>query len=217
MKIDDTVGLYVHIPFRAAKCKYCNFYSLTGRDDLVAPYFNALKTEIASYEALNIDTIYFGGGTPTVVEPSKLAEIIDFTREKHNISEDCEITVECNPKTIDLQGFSRLYKAGVNRISIGLQSANDDELKTLGRTHTFADFLECYNSARQAGFENISVDLMFGLPGQGLHNYKETLKTIGKLDVTHISAYMLKVEDGTPLARKIQRFLTMTRLRICMS
>jgi len=200
MKI-NSIGLYVHIPFCAAKCNYCNFYSLTGRDELIAPYFNALKTEITNYSEVNIDTIYFGGGTPTYAGVLEIIGLIDFIREHHNVDENCEITVECNPKTIDLQGFSQLHEAGVNRISIGLQSANDHELKALGRTHTFADFLECYNSARTVGFENISVDLMFGLSEQNSDNFRETLEIVRKLDITHISSYMLKIEEGTPLFR----------------
>jgi len=197
----NNVGLYIHVPFCQSKCKYCNFYSLTGRDNLIAPYFNALEKEIASYPRLNLDTIYFGGGTPTFAGVEELVNLINFTHKHHNV-ENCEITIECNPRTIDLQGFKKLKNAGVNRISIGLQSANDDELKSLGRTHTFADFLECYNFVREAGFENISIDLMFGLSGQCLHNFSETLEAVRKLNVMHISTYTLKVEDGTPLARE---------------
>ncbi|MCL2838772.1 MAG: radical SAM family heme chaperone HemW [Oscillospiraceae bacterium] len=196
----NNTGLYIHIPFCANKCNYCNFYSLIGRDSLIAPYFNALKDEIASYPKLNIDTIYFGGGTPTYVGVSNIVKLIDFTLEHHNV-ENCEITVECNPKTIDYQGFSELRAAGVNRISIGAQSADDNELKTLGRTHTFSDFLDCHAAAREAGFDNISVDIMFGLPGQSLHNFDGTLESVAALDVAHISAYMLKVEEGTPFYR----------------
>jgi len=194
----DKVGIYVHVPFCKSRCKYCNFYTLTGCDELIVPYFNALKLEIANYPRLEVDTIYFGGGTPTYAGVTRVSELLEFIRERHTVSEDCEITVECNPGTVDTLGFTALLEAGVNRVSIGVQSANNCELNMLGREHTFLEAQDCVKAARSAGLSNISVDLMFGLPLQGLHNFETTLKTVAALDVTHISAYELKVEEGTP-------------------
>lgn len=198
------LGLYIHIPFCKSKCLYCDFNSYAGRDRDMMPYFSALLKEAKAWsektDAL-ADTVYFGGGTPTCVDVCLLEESIEKLFSLFNISEDAEVTMECNPKTIDLEGLRRLRKAGVNRLSIGLQSSCNEALRVLGRIHTFEDFCTCFENARKAGFENISLDLMYGLPGMTMADWEKTLDTALSFGAEHISAYALKIEEGTPFSK----------------
>ncbi|MBE7011668.1 MAG: oxygen-independent coproporphyrinogen III oxidase [Ruminococcaceae bacterium] len=188
-------GLYIHIPFCVKKCKYCDFNSYSGCESLYEDYFMCLEKEIEKYEDVLFDTVYIGGGTPTVPPNYLLIGLIEKIKNK---TEDCEITVECNPGTVMLTDFENLKSVGVNRISMGLQSADDEELEILGRVHSFSDFEESFKNARKAGFDNISLDIMFGLPEQNMEKLQRTLAEAVKFGAEHISCYCLKIEKGTP-------------------
>lgn len=193
-------GLYIHIPFCVKKCKYCDFNSFSGLDGLVPDYLACLQKEIEEIKKNGsvFDTIYIGGGTPTAMDNSYLTGLIEGVT---NRTDDCEITVECNPGTVSQADLKNLRNAGANRLSIGLQSADDNELKTLGRIHSFADFDRCVSDARRAGFDNISLDVMFGLPDQTKEKFYQTLVRAAQYESEHISAYCLKIEEGTPFAK----------------
>ncbi len=195
------LGIYVHIPFCAAKCRYCDFLSFPAARQVQEDYFRALLEEIRAfdraddYEAVSV---YFGGGTPSVPDKERITETLELIFSVFRVREDAEITIECNPGTLD-EGRLEAYKnAGFNRLSLGLQSADNGLLKTLGRIHTFETFREEFLAARRAGFSNISVDLMYSLPGQTLGLWEDTLKKVLALSPEHISAYSLIVEEGTP-------------------
>jgi oxygen-independent coproporphyrinogen-3 oxidase len=192
-----SAGVYVHIPFCVKKCKYCDFNSTDKGDHLKSKYIKALAEEISAFEKdEEADTAFIGGGTPTSVDRESLLEVIGAVKEKFPYIE--EFSVEVNPKTLDYSGFCALKDAGVNRISFGLQSVNNSELKTLGRIHTFEEFLKSYEDCRKAGFLNINIDLMFSLPDQTLESWKHTLKTVTALNPEHLSCYSLIIEEGTP-------------------
>ncbi len=195
-----SLGIYIHIPFCVSKCKYCDFLSHSSTEDEREAYVKALCKEIEDFEASDnvVDTIYFGGGTPTVLKAEQLAEILSLVKKKFSVDKNCEITTECNPATMNKEGFKILKEAGFNRLSIGLQSANDEELKLLGRIHRAEDCVRCVEDAKSAGFENISLDLMFGLPYQTMEKWKHSLEAVTKLSPKHISCYGLKIEEGTP-------------------
>lgn len=196
-------GLYVHIPFCKSKCRYCDFNSYAKMDAHITPYFCALIKEAEHYKdtVQTVDTVYFGGGTPTSVAPELLRQTLKKLSEIYNISEDAEITAECNPGTIGFDGLKVLCQSGINRLSIGLQTTDDEKLKVLGRIHTFDDFKNCFENARRAGFENLSLDLMYGLPDQSLEDWEKTLDEALAFGAEHISCYSLKIEDGTPFAK----------------
>ena len=196
--IDMSMGIYIHIPFCVKKCNYCDFNSSDKINHLKKPYVDALICEINSsnYDD-TVDSVFVGGGTPTSINIQDLTEIIKCIQNKFNLK-DAEITVEVNPATINKHGFAMLKNCGVNRISLGLQSADDAELKTLGRIHRYSDFLKSYNNALNVGFDNINVDLMFSLPGQTLEKWQKTLSSVVKLKPQHISCYSLIIEEGTP-------------------
>ena len=188
----------MHFPFCKSKCRYCDFNSSDKNWSLEDSYINALVSEIENCEYSDkVNTVFFGGGTPTAVKLDKLVRVVEAIRAKFGTEYE-EFTVECNPATIDYDGFLRLKNSGVNRISIGLQSANDDELAFLGRIHTFEMFLKTYNDAVSAGFDNINVDLMFSLHNQTMEKWVNTLKKVVDLKPQHISCYSLIVEEGTP-------------------
>lgn len=194
------LGIYVHIPFCKAKCLYCDFNSYAGLESFHTAYTEAICREIEnSRNCCKVDSLYIGGGTPTVLNTDFLIFILTSIKENFQITSNCEITVECNPATMDKEGFCKLVDAGVNRLSIGLQSAKQSELTRLGRIHTLNDFAICFENARLAGFKNISLDLMYGLPQQTAEAWLETLKTVVSFEPEHISCYALKLEEGTPL------------------
>ena len=196
--ISNKLGIYVHFPFCKSKCRYCDFNSSAQNWCMEDEYIDALVSEIENCTYTDkVDTVFFGGGTPTAVKISNLIRVINAVKSKFCL-DNAEFTVECNPATIDFEGFLKLKNAGVNRISFGLQSANDDELEFLGRIHTFDMFLKTYDDAKKAGFDNINVDLMFSLHQQNLKKWLYTLNKVINLKPTHISAYSLIVEEGTP-------------------
>lgn len=206
------LGLYIHIPFCRSKCLYCDFCSFPHRnsDDFVA-YVDALcrdlQTRAEECALYTVDTVYFGGGTPTLLPSALLVKILETVFCSYHIASDAEITLECNPATADRNAFSTLFHAGFRRISIGLQSAHEAELRTLGRLHSFADFERTFYDAREAGFANISADVMFGLPHQSTESYLQTIERLCSLSPEHISAYGLTVEDGTPFEKMGDRLL----------
>ncbi len=199
-----SLGIYIHIPFCKQKCLYCDFLSFPEGREQQALYFDALKKEIEisaeECKDYEVSSVFIGGGTPSYPEPTYIAQIMEIIKRKYNLTKDAEITIECNPGTADYKAL-RLYRdCGINRISIGLQSARDEELLTLGRIHNKKQFVECYSNARQAGFENVNVDLMSALPGQTLKDWESNLEYVCRLDPApeHISAYSLIIEEGTP-------------------
>ena len=206
--------LYLHIPFCERKCAYCDFLSAPADLPVRISYIKKLQEEIAYYGAqygeYQVSSIFFGGGTPTILDGYQLAAILETVKEHFNITTDAEITVECNPGTLTAGKAEKLVQAGFNRLSMGLQSADDRELQLLGRIHNFAQFLESYDLARKAGFQNINVDLMSALPGQTLKSWQDTLQKVTALRPEHISAYSLIIEEGTPF---YERFAEDERIR----
>lgn len=196
------LGLYIHIPFCVKKCNYCDFLSAPATKQVQMAYMDTLQKEIkekaTEYSDRCVDTVFIGGGTPTSVPYETLVKMMDTFREVFCLDKDCEITLECNPGTVTKEALKAYRAAGINRLSIGLQSTDNALLKILGRIHTYEQFLETYTWAREAGFENINVDIMSGLPNQTLEQYEDTLKKLVELKVEHISAYSLIVEEGTP-------------------
>ena len=195
-------GLYIHIPFCASRCNYCNFYSSVQNQKAYDEYTTALCDALLQNKvrfSVPFDTLYIGGGTPTVLGAENLEKII--LSAKPYLTKNPEITVECNPADSLFKTFSTLCSVGVNRLSIGVQSANEKELKTLGRRHRNADVIRTVNDARSAGIDNISLDLMLGIPYQTLETLKESLDFLLGLNPTHISAYILKIEPDTPFGR----------------
>lgn len=196
--------LYIHIPFCKRKCAYCDFLSSSQSDEAIEQYIEALICEIsASYasEGRSVTSIFLGGGTPSVLEVHQMERIFDAIRSSYEIAKDAEISIEANPGTVSEEKLLCYKKLGINRISFGLQSANDEELKLLGRIHSYAEFLESFHLARKYGFENINVDLISAIPKQTLQSWEETLGKVIALEPEHISAYSLIVEDGTPFAK----------------
>ena len=206
--------LYLHIPFCERKCAYCDFLSAPADLPVRISYIKKLQEEIAyygaQYEEYQVSSIFFGGGTPTILEGYQLAAILETVKEHFNIPTEAEITVECNPGTLTAGKAEKLVQAGFNRLSMGLQSADDRELQLLGRIHNFAQFLESYDLARKVGFRNINVDLMSALPGQTLKSWQDTLQKVTALRPEHISAYSLIIEEGTPF---YERFAEDERIR----
>jgi oxygen-independent coproporphyrinogen-3 oxidase len=195
------LGVYIHIPFCKRKCNYCDFCSFVNRQSEVYTYTDELCRRIAEFAALRsdreVDTVYFGGGTPTLLPIACFEKIMAVLGDSFDIDDNAEISVECNPATADESAFRSLRAMGINRLSMGLQSANGGELALLGRLHSFEDFCISFECARRAGFDNISVDLMYGIPDQTTESFKETLNKVIALDPEHISAYGLKIEEGT--------------------
>lgn len=198
----NSLGIYIHIPFCVRKCKYCDFLSAPAPENVRGAYVERLLEEIKLYgELLNesrTETVFIGGGTPSILEGREIVRIMDRLRELGNISETAEISIEANPGTVTQEKLKAWKSAGIGRISFGLQSADDEELKRLGRIHTWEIFEENYHLARSCGFENINVDLMSALPGQSMDTWRKTLERVTALLPEHISAYSLMIEEGTP-------------------
>lgn len=194
--------LYVHIPFCVQKCAYCDFLSMTAESTVKSAYIRKLKEEIrvrsSAFADREIVSVFIGGGTPSILHGHLIAEVMDVIRSHFHVLPEAEVTIECNPGTISADKLSFYKKAGINRLSIGLQSAQDKELQLLGRIHSYEDFLASYDCARKNGFTNINVDLMSALPGQTLKSWEQTLKRVVMLRPEHISAYSLIIEEGTP-------------------
>ncbi len=211
-------GVYVHIPFCIKKCAYCDFVSFGGcDDDLKERYVEALKKEIRDKDAKDVlendeeklsnnivDTIYIGGGTPSVIDSKYIGEILDEIKKKYSVLEDAEITIEVNPGTIDEEKLNDYKRFGINRISMGLQTCDNELLDLIGRIHTYEDFEEAYRLVKKAGFDNINVDLMIGLPTQSLEDVSKSVMKVVSLFPSHISLYSLINEEGTPLTQDIE-------------
>ncbi len=199
--MDKRIELYIHIPFCVKKCKYCDFLSMPAEEYIQEMYIRQLVEEIkvqsGFYEDYVVSTIFFGGGTPSILKSIHITNIMSAIYAHWKVEAGAEISLEANPGTLSQERLLNYKTAGINRLSIGLQSSNDSELKVLGRIHTFSDFLESFENARTAGFDNINVDLMSAIPGQTLSSWKNTAKRIAMLKPEHISAYSLIIEKGT--------------------
>ncbi len=202
------LGIYIHIPFCRSKCDYCDFYSLAGREDAMDPYQKALLAHIKETapfaRGYQVDSVYFGGGTPSFYGAKRLEELLSALRRSFSLTRDAEVTVEANPDSVDEKSLRRLRRAGVNRLSLGVQSACDGELAAIRRPHTFAQARAAVEAASKAKLHNLSLDVIYGLPGQDLESWKRTLEELLSLPCQHISGYGLKVEEGTPLARRVK-------------
>ena len=202
-----SLGLYIHIPFCRQKCAYCDFYSLARSQDAMAQYQSVLAEDLVSRapsaREYTVDTVYFGGGTPSYFGAARLASLLETVKAHYTLAEDCEITAEANPESARNAADLRLLRtAGFNRLSFGMQSSDENELRMLGRIHRFAQVKEAVETAREAGFANISLDLMYGLPDQTAQTWQKSLADAVSLAPEHLSCYALKVEEGTPLAAK---------------
>ena len=200
------LGIYIHIPFCASKCSYCDFYSLAGCEHLMPDYHRALIAHleesargIRNYE---VDSVYFGGGTPSYYGAEHLLEIFDVLKRNGNVRLDAEVTVECNPDSMSYKDLRLLRQEGVTRLSIGVQATNNDLLKLIGRRHTFQQAELAFSAARKAGFDNLSLDLIYGLPSQTKSDWAESLARIVEMHPEHISCYGLKLEEGTAMYRE---------------
>lgn len=198
--------LYLHIPFCVKKCAYCDFLSFPSRQEIQRQYAKRLMEDIdcmgKEYGDIPVDTIFIGGGTPSGPESRLIVDLMEHVNRAFQISDGAEISMEANPGTVTREKLKEYRRAGINRISFGLQSANDRELKLLGRIHTWAEFLESFALARECGFTNLNIDLMSALPGQTCESWKDTLKRVTDLEPEHISAYSLIIEEGTPFGEK---------------
>ena len=208
VKMKDELGIYIHIPFCKQKCYYCDFISFSQKDKEVKQYVECLKKEIIANKEkakdYKINTIYIGGGTPSYIDSSKIVSIIETIYKNYDVEEDAEITIEINPGTVNKEKLQDYKKAGINRISIGLQSTNNDILKTIGRIHTYEQFLDTYKLARGLGFSNINVDLMLALPNQTEDILEDSLQKIINLNPEHISLYSLILEEDTKLCELVE-------------
>ncbi|MDE5582594.1 MAG: radical SAM family heme chaperone HemW, partial [Ruminococcus sp.] len=196
----ETLGIYIHVPFCAKKCDYCDFYSVPYRKNLSDNFVNAVLRNLKHYSDREkiTDTVYFGGGTPSLLSAEQIDKILDGVRKNFCLSESPEITLETNPVTVNFDKLCDLRNIGVNRLSLGVQSFNDNELDFLGRKHSADRAEKSVTDAYKAGFENISCDLMIALPNQTAENIEYSVKKISNLPVSHVSAYILKTEKGTP-------------------
>ena len=202
----ETLGIYIHIPFCRSKCDYCDFYSLAGREDRMDAYQKALLAHIGETaplaQGIPVDTIYFGGGTPSFYGDKRLRELLGAIQKQFQVEKNAEITLEANPDSVDLKSLRRLRKAGFNRISLGMQSACPEELADIHRPHSARQVDEAVAAAKKARFRNLSLDLIYGLPGQTMDSWKATVEHALSLIPQHLSCYGLKVEEGTPLAAR---------------
>ena len=202
--MNNTLGLYLHIPFCKQKCAYCDFYSLAGSETHMDAYCAArtrhLEEVAPRCSGMTVDTVYFGGGTPSYLGAARLTSLLKTVKKRYRLAPDAEITVECNPDSAgDWKALRQLRRAGFNRISLGVQSTDDALLREIGRVHTFEQVTDAVAAARMAKIQNISLDLIYGLPHQTLEQWQDTLRTAAALEVEHLSCYGLKVEEGTPL------------------
>ena len=211
------IGIYIHIPFCKQKCYYCDFISYSKKDNLIEEYINAILEEIKDVAKGNKDdyenrrddlflvkTIYIGGGTPSYINSKYIVKIVKLIKDEFKIAEDIEITLEVNPGTVNKEKLKDYYEIGINRLSIGLQSTNDELLKLIGRIHTYSEFEDAYNWARKVGFNNINADLIIGLPKQKIDDVEKSVKRLIELGLEHISVYSLILEECTVLEKKVE-------------
>ena len=204
----NNLGLYLHIPFCVRKCSYCDFLSFSCNDaKVLSEYVTALMEEVkiraVDHRDKKVDSIYIGGGTPSLISEWDIGKLLDLIREEFDVTEDAEITIEVNPATVSDEKFERYLRKGINRLSIGVQSFDNHVLGVLGRIHTKNDAFYCYQRAKKAGFENINIDVMFGIPEQNMKMWKDTVRQAIFLRPAHISLYSLQVEEGTDMYRKV--------------
>lgn len=208
-RLDNTnrdIALYIHIPFCRRKCGYCSFVSYQGRESYIPAYVSALKKELALHAVgRRIHTIYFGGGTPSLLYPSQLEDVLSTVRSFAMADKAAEITMEANPGTVDELYLEAINKLGFNRLSLGVQSLNDNELVLLGRIHTAAEAIEAMRIARRAGFANLNIDLIYGVPGQAIASWQNTLAAVIELNPEHLSLYPLTLEGDEPMSLAIER------------
>lgn len=204
--MSEGMELYLHMPFCVRKCAYCDFLSFPSGAETQRMYAKRLMKDIdvmgKRYGEIPVETIFIGGGTPSVPDSALIVEIMEHVRHAFHVADGAEISMEANPGTVTREKLTDYRKAGINRLSFGLQSANDRELKLLGRIHTWAEFLESFTLARECGFANLNIDLMSALPGQNCESWKETLSRVTDLDPEHISAYSLIIEEGTSFGER---------------
>ncbi|MEJ2245298.1 MAG: radical SAM family heme chaperone HemW [Acidobacteriota bacterium] len=201
-------GIYIHIPFCLQNCKYCHFITVPLHQDKIEKYQAAVVKEIALYAAsktdiISVDSIYFGGGTPSLLSADYIETILDTCRESFHVSSDCEISMEVNPGTLENEKSLSYKKTGVNRISMGAQSFNELELKTIGRLHTVGEISESVGILRGSGFTNINLDVLLGLPFQTAETWRNTLNALSNLDISHVSVYMLDLDEPCPLSKSV--------------
>lgn len=214
------IGLYIHIPFCKQKCSYCDFCSYANKESFIKRYIqcvlkenievgnnNKIDFENGKDDLFLVKTIYIGGGTPSLIDSKYIVQIIEDIKLNFKIDEKAEITIEVNPGTVTLEKLEDYKRAGINRLSIGLQSTHEHLLKEIGRIHTYLDFLDTFRFAREAGFENINVDLMIGIPNQTLEEVKDSIEEIVSMEPEHISVYSLILEENTPLFKKVEEGL----------
>ncbi|MDY2695818.1 MAG: coproporphyrinogen-III oxidase family protein, partial [Eubacteriales bacterium] len=203
----DKISLYVHIPFCMSKCSYCSFISRCATKDEIEEYFKFLNVQIIAESAMvkdrTVATIYFGGGTPSFVDEKYIVQTMNTLRQYYKIDKDAEITIECNPCSVTVNKLKSYKRVGVNRISFGVQSLNDDCLKIIGRKHNRLIALDAIKTAQKVGFVNISADLLIGIPNQTQNMLIKDIKTLSNLGIKHISAYMLMLEKGTKLYEQV--------------
>ena len=192
-------GLYVHIPFCARKCRYCDFVSFAGAEEYADAYLDALRKEAAQYAGEEFDTVFIGGGTPSVLRANQLSRLFDIINSTFKITKNAEFSVEINPGTLDADKIRAIVNGGVNRVSVGVQSFNDNELAAIGRIHTAQEAIRAVNEIHRAGIKNINVDLMTSIPEQSAESLMNTLEIAVSLPITHISAYSLILEEETPI------------------
>ena len=200
------IGIYIHIPFCKGKCNYCDFTSFANKDKSIEKYIKCVKKEIqnkASNKKYLVKTIFIGGGTPSYISEKYIGEILETLKRNFDVSKNAEITIEVNPGTVDKNKLEKYYEYGINRISIGLQTSNDQILKLIGRIHTFEQYEQTINIAREVGFTNINSDIIIGLPTQTIYDVEDTINKLIELELTHISVYSLIVEDGTKIEKML--------------
>ncbi|MGD0174330.1 MAG: radical SAM family heme chaperone HemW [Anaerolineales bacterium] len=207
--LTNDLGLYFHIPFCRRRCGYCDFFSTEGKQKFLPEYMRMLIREVkmigAAGEKSRAGSVYFGGGTPSLIDPPQIANLIEEIRRSFRLSPDAEISLEANPGTVDCDRLALYRKAGINRLSLGVQSADNCELRMLERIHTFSGAVQAFHEARRAGFTNVSLDLIYGLPGQTVPLWERTLDRALSLSPNHLSLYALTLERGTRLARAVRR------------
>ena len=200
----DSLAIYVHIPFCQSKCSYCDFNSYAGLESLIEPYVGALLAEMTLWrettQHTKVATVFLGGGTPSLLPLAEVERIMTALRQRFHLADDAEVSFEANPGTIDRPYLEALRSLGVNRLSLGVQSFHADELATLGRIHTAAEARDAYDAARRAGFDNVNLDLIYGLPRQTMTAWQNTVREAAALRPDHLSLYALTLEEGTPLA-----------------
>lgn len=201
----SSIEIYIHIPFCVKKCDYCDFLSAPSGLEVQTAYIQSLLREIDAVKegkGRSVSSVFIGGGTPSVLDERFIGEILNKIKNKFPILDDAEITIEVNPGTADRRKFESYREYGINRLSIGLQSPDDRELEMLGRIHNYRQFLETYKTAREAGFDNINIDLMSAIPDQSYEGWSSNLRTVAELKPEHVSAYSLIIEEGTPFATR---------------